>query len=125
MSFKFYIILVVAAAAGIANAQVSGCGGGGSFAVGDIRENLSGQTLNAHSQIVIQQGSGQICIVNRAPNTVVTLSAQQVNDAISNVLSRCCGGNVQSCAGGQDKITADTGNVIDLRVQGLGQNCTP
>ncbi|ESK90736.1 hypothetical protein Moror_4094 [Moniliophthora roreri MCA 2997] len=126
MFSKLHILVVASAAlAGIANAQVSGCGGGGSFTVSDIRADLPGETLNARSQIIVQQGSGQICIVNRAPNTIVTITAQQVNDAINNVLSSCCGGNAQTCAGGQDKITADTGNVIDLSVQGLGQDCTP
>ncbi|KAF9260482.1 hypothetical protein L218DRAFT_907041 [Marasmius fiardii PR-910] len=119
------LIIANAALAGIAYAQVSGCGGGGSFTVRDIRANLPNETLNSRSQIIVQQGSGQICIVNRAPNTVVSITAQQVNDAINNILGTCCGGGAQTCAGGQDKITAETGNVIDLSVQGLGQNCTP
>ncbi|EEB89043.1 hypothetical protein MPER_12913 [Moniliophthora perniciosa FA553] len=109
------LVVASAALAGIANAQVSGYGGG---------PTCPGETLNSRSQIVVQQGSGQICIVNRAPNTIVTISAQQVNDAINNVLSSCCGGNAQFCSGGQDQITADTGNVIDLSVQSLGQDCT-
>ena len=90
-----------------------------------LSADLGAQTLNPESQIIVQQGNGQICIVNRAPNTIVSITADQVNDAINNILEDCCSGNPQTCSGGQDKITADSGNVIDLSVQGLGQNCTP
>ena len=42
MFFKLYTLIVATAAfAGIANAQVSGCGGGGSFTVSDIRYRCS------------------------------------------------------------------------------------
>ncbi|KAF8860834.1 hypothetical protein BDZ45DRAFT_299707 [Acephala macrosclerotiorum] len=117
-------ILAILSGASLATAQVSGCGGGGSFAVSDISENFGGLTLTANSVSITQQGSGQICIVNRAPNTSVYINGGQIDDAIAAILSDCCGSNT-FCAGGQFKITADSGNVIDLSVQGLGQNCTP
>jgi len=61
--------------------------------------------------------------VNRAPNTVVNVNDSQINDAIQTVLDVCCNSKF-SCSGGQEKITAASGNVIDLSVQGLGQDCT-
>jgi hypothetical protein len=79
--------------------------------------------LNLTSVDIVQQGNGQICIVNSAPNTVANLSGDKINDAINTVLLTCCG-SAFNCAGGQQKITATTGNVIDLSVQGLGQDCT-
>jgi hypothetical protein len=118
------------------------CGGGGSFTVNNVRyvvhiksrseacsnsipsENFGSVTMGARSASIIHQGNAQICIVNRAPNTVVTISGTQVNGAISAVLNKCCT-NSGSCHGGQQKITGPNGNVIDLSVQGQGQNCTP
>lgn len=80
-------------------------------------------TIKPKSVNITPQGSGQICIVNRAPNTVVSVNGGQINDAIQTVLDVCCNSQF-SCDGGQEKITAASGNVIDLSVQGLGQDCT-
>ncbi|KAI5460631.1 hypothetical protein BGZ63DRAFT_359018 [Mariannaea sp. PMI_226] len=99
------------------------CGGGGSFTVNNVSENFGSVTLQPRSAYTYHQGNAQICIVNRAPNTVVTISGTQVNGAISAVLNKCCT-NAGSCHGGQQKITGPNGNVIDLSVQGDGQNCT-
>ncbi|KAK9444941.1 uncharacterized protein G6M90_00g106900 [Metarhizium brunneum] len=108
--------------ASLASAQ--SCGGGGSFSVDNVQENFGSVTLQPRSALRFSQGNAQICIVNRAPNTVVTISGNQINGAISAVLNKCCT-NAGSCGGGQQKITGPNGNVIDLSVQAQGQNCTP
>ncbi|KKP02907.1 hypothetical protein THAR02_04972 [Trichoderma harzianum] len=104
-------------------ASAASCGGGGSFTVNNVVENFGSVTLQPRSAQIFHQGNAQICIVNRAPNTVVTISGTQVNGAISSVLNQCCT-NAGNCGGGQEKITGPNGNVIDLSVQASGQNCT-
>ncbi|OAQ58667.1 hypothetical protein VFPPC_14846 [Pochonia chlamydosporia 170] len=108
--------------ASLTNAQ--SCGGGGSFTVNNVQENFGSLSLQPRSASLFHQGNAQICIVNRAPNTVVTISGTQINGAISAVLNKCCT-NAGNCGGGQQKITGPNGNVIDLSVQAQGQNCTP
>jgi hypothetical protein len=85
--------------------------------------DLSSQTLGSRSSKVIAQHSAQICTVNRAPNTQVHITSSQIDEAIRGVLEECYGSE-QYCSGGQYAITADSGNVIDLSVQSLGQSCT-
>ncbi|KAI0148049.1 hypothetical protein F4776DRAFT_605752 [Hypoxylon sp. NC0597] len=114
-------IVAILGSVALAKAQLT-CGGGGSFEVGDIHANLGTQTLGPRSARTIVQGSGQICIVNRAPAATVTVDDFLINNAISALLNFCCPG--ETCSGGQDKITASSGNVIDLSVQDLGQDCS-
>ncbi|KAI9862322.1 MAG: hypothetical protein M1813_004798 [Trichoglossum hirsutum] len=114
-------ILTIVPMSSLANA--ASCGGRGSFAVPDVGGAFNGVTLRPKSVSITQRGSAQICIVNLAPNTEVRVSPEEVDDAVSTVISGCCESQFQ-CAGGQQKITATTGNVIDLSVQGLGQDCT-
>jgi hypothetical protein len=90
-------------------------------------ENIGPVKLLPQTVMLVQHGTGQICIVNRAPKDSITVSSGQINVAIASVLSTCCA-NQANCAGGQNKIVVIRGaatNVIDLSVQALGQNCTP
>lgn len=73
--------------------------------------------------IIFAQKSAQICIVNRAPATEVDVTGGQIKIAIDTVLNQCCG-SLLTCGGGQQQITATSGNVIDLSVQGVGSDCS-
>ncbi|KAI1415848.1 hypothetical protein F5Y13DRAFT_186702 [Hypoxylon sp. FL1857] len=114
-------IITILGSVALANAQLT-CGGSGTFEVEDIHANLGTQTLGPRSARTIVQGSGQICIVNRAPSATVVVADFLVNNAIGALLNFCC--PEQTCSGGQDKITAASGNVVDLSVQALGQDCS-
>ncbi|KAK4083808.1 uncharacterized protein Triagg1_1470 [Trichoderma aggressivum f. europaeum] len=118
---SFTSIAILLGAGSLASA--ASCGGGGSFTVNNVNENFGSVTLQQRSARIFHQGNAQICIVNRAPNTVVTITGTQVNGAISSVLNQCCT-NAGNCGGGQEKVTGSNGNVIDLSVQASGQNCS-
>ncbi|KAI1327620.1 hypothetical protein F5Y16DRAFT_399196 [Xylariaceae sp. FL0255] len=91
---SFFMLLSMGA---IASAQIS-CGGGGSYEASDIQADLSDTTIGASTAIVQPQGSGQICIVNRAPSTSVSLTASMINNAISSIENLSCAGK-STCAG--------------------------
>jgi hypothetical protein len=84
---------------------------------------IGGFTIPAHTANMFPQGSAIVCIVNRSPTVSVTLSANDIQNAVLQVLETCCGAGV-TCVGGQFKITAQSQNVIDLSVQGQGTNCS-
>ncbi|OTA93860.1 hypothetical protein M434DRAFT_11249 [Hypoxylon sp. CO27-5] len=114
-------IVAILGSVALANAQLT-CGGSGTFVVEDIHADLQTLTLGPESAHTIVQGNGQICIVNRAPSSTVTVNDFLINNAITALLNFCCPD--PTCSGGQDKITAASGNVVDLSVQALGQDCS-
>ncbi|KAH8704390.1 hypothetical protein GQ44DRAFT_820080 [Phaeosphaeriaceae sp. PMI808] len=106
-------------------AQVSGCTGSGpTFTVSNFQnQGFGGVTLGPRSNFLNIHGNGQQCLVNRAPSTSVSVSGDQIGNGIAAIISRCCAGITQ-CRGGQFKITANSGNVIDMSIQAVGQDCS-
>jgi hypothetical protein len=139
MTYKFAVLSAIALAA---TAIAASCGGGGSFDTSNVqyvyeeaisieitnnifdRADFGDEQIPQHRALIWIQGTAQICIVNRAPSTAVSLTGSEINDAIDDVRDQCCGSS-STCSGGQQKITAESGNVIDMSVQAVGQNCTP
>ncbi|PVH99440.1 hypothetical protein DM02DRAFT_529078, partial [Periconia macrospinosa] len=84
---------------------------------------FGGLTLGPRTNFLDIHGDGQQCVVNRAPATTVTITGDQVTNAADAILSTCCSG-VSQCRGGQFKITANSGNVIDMSLQAIGSGCS-
>ncbi|KAI5459625.1 hypothetical protein BGZ63DRAFT_415163 [Mariannaea sp. PMI_226] len=99
------------------------CGGGATFTVSNVHESFGDMILSPRSPYIYRRGDAQICVVNRAPDTFVSITGDQVNGAIFAVLNACCVDG-DPCYGGQEKITSETGNVIDLSIQAYGQDCS-
>ncbi|CAI7628069.1 unnamed protein product [Penicillium manginii] len=120
MTYKLTVLSAIALAA---TAIAASCGGGGSFDTSDVQADFGDEQIPQHRALIWIQGTAQICIVNRAPSTAVSLTGSEINDAIDDVRDQCCGSS-STCSGGQQKITTESGNVIDMSVQAVGQNCT-